>query len=93
MRRFTANMVLWGLVTAWRLADWPTRTSFSGVKATTEGVVRLPSLFSMTLGLPPSRTATQELVVPRSMPMIFPICLVSAQMIVWVRGEKWRRVS
>src|SRR5947207_13252195 len=34
-----------------------------------EGVVRLPSEFGMTTGSPPSMTATQELVVPRSMPM------------------------
>jgi hypothetical protein len=27
----------------------------------------------MTLGLPPSMIATQELVVPRSMPIILPI--------------------
>ncbi len=38
-----------------------------------DGVVRSPSLFSMTRGLPPSMTATQELVVPRSMPIILPI--------------------
>src|SRR6266853_1902990 len=36
-----------------------------------EGVVRAPSEFSITLGLPPSMIATQEFVVPRSMPMIF----------------------
>src|SRR5437868_15261359 len=36
-----------------------------------EGVVRMPSAFSMTLGVAPSITATQELVVPRSMPMTF----------------------
>src|SRR5882762_5917946 len=36
-----------------------------------EGVVRAPSEFSITLGLPPSMIATHELVVPRSMPMIF----------------------
>ena len=30
----------------------------------------LPSEFSMTLGLLDSRTATQELVVPRSIPMM-----------------------
>jgi hypothetical protein len=29
----------------------------------------------MTRGLPPSRTATHEFVVPRSMPMIFPIVI------------------
>jgi len=38
-----------------------------------EGVVRAPSEFSMTLGLPPSMMATQLLVVPRSMPMILPM--------------------
>ncbi len=38
-----------------------------------DGVVRAPSEFSMTLGLPPSMMATQLLVVPRSMPMIFPM--------------------
>ena len=40
------------------------------MKATTEGVVRLPSLLLMTTGSFPSITATQLLVVPRSMPMI-----------------------
>src|SRR5690554_6333033 len=41
-----------------------------------DGVVRPPSAFSITRGLSPSMTATQELVVPRSMPMILPmVCL------------------
>jgi hypothetical protein len=57
------------LVTAWRLAGWPIRRSPSLVKATIEGVVRAPSEFSITLGLPPSITATQLLVVPRSIPI------------------------
>ena len=39
------------------------------MKATIEGVVRAPSEFSMTLGLPPSITATHEFVVPRSIPI------------------------
>jgi hypothetical protein len=43
------------------------------VKATTEGVVRRPSEFSKTTGSPPSMTAMQELVVPRSMPSTFAI--------------------
>src|SRR3954452_22088450 len=73
MRRFTAKTVLSGLVTAWRLAGWPTRRSPSFVKATTDGVVRAPSAFSMTLGLPPSITATQLLVVPRSIPITLAI--------------------
>src|SRR5690349_15128880 len=67
-------MVFSGLVTAWRLAGWPTRRSPSSVKATIDGVVRAPSAFSMTLGALPSITATQELVVPRSMPMTLPMC-------------------
>ena len=71
-----ANRVFCGLVTAWRLAGWPTSTSLSLVKATMEGVVRSPSLFSMTRGLPPSMMATHELVVPRSMPMTFAMCLL-----------------
>jgi len=49
----------------------PVRISPSSMYATTEGVVRAPSEFSMTLGVPFSMTATQELVVPRSMPIIF----------------------
>ena len=70
IRRLTANRVFCGLVTAWRLAGWPTSTSSSLVKATIDGVVRSPSLFSITRGLPPSMIATHELVVPRSMPII-----------------------
>ncbi len=34
-----------------------------------EGVVRAPSAFSITFACLPSITATQELVVPRSMPI------------------------
>src|SRR5438034_1715427 len=78
-------MVFFALVTAWRLAGAPTRISPESVYATTEGVVREPSLFSMTLGLPPSMTATQELVVPRSMPMIFAMLVPSCGCLdVWV---------
>src|SRR3990172_12124900 len=63
-------MVFSGLVTAWRLATWPTRRSPVGVNATTEGVVRAPSGLAISLGESPSITATTELVVPRSIPMI-----------------------
>ena len=66
-------MVRSGLVMAWRLATWPTMRSPSLEKATTEGVVRLPSALGMTTASPPSITATQELVVPRSIPMILDI--------------------
>src|SRR5665648_1158711 len=56
------------LVTACRLAISPTRTSPFLANATTDGVVRPPSALAMIVGSPPSRTATAELVVPRSMP-------------------------
>src|SRR5208282_1951643 len=69
IRRLIAKNVFSGLVTAWRLAAWPTRRSPDSVKATIEGVVRMPSLFSITLAFLPSITATQEFVVPRSIPM------------------------
>ena len=88
--RFMAYRVLVGFVTAWRLADWPTRTWSSLLNATIDGVVRSPSLFSMTLGTPPSMTATQELVVPRSIPITFPILLLRILLItlqIWlIRG-------
>src|SRR5688572_31201393 len=77
IRRFTANMVLSGLVTAWRFAGWPIRRSPSLVKATIDGVVRAPSTLSITLGLPPSITATQLLVVPRSIPITLAIIYTS----------------
>ena len=70
-------MVLVGLVTAWRFAGMPTRVSPSSVNATIEGVVRMPSSFSMTRAFLPSITATQLLVVPRSMPMILLLITLS----------------
>src|SRR3984957_9835828 len=42
-----------------------------------DGVVRMPSAFSMTFGVLPSITATHEFVVPRSIPMTFPMVLIS----------------
>jgi hypothetical protein len=40
-----------------------------------DGVVLLPSLLGMTTGSLPSITATHEFVVPKSIPIIFPIVL------------------
>src|SRR5665213_331177 len=74
--RLIAKYVNSGLVTACRLAACPTRRSPSALKATIDGVVRPPSEFSMTLGVEPSMTATQEFVVPRSMPITFAISVV-----------------
>src|SRR3954467_10345922 len=68
MCRLTLRMVRSTLVTAWFLADWPTRTSPFLAKATTEGVVRDPSEFAMTVGSPPSRTGTTGLGGPRAIP-------------------------
>ena len=48
IKRFVAYKVLSGFVTAWRLACKPTSLLPSSVKATTDGVVRAPSAFSMT---------------------------------------------
>src|SRR5215831_18736050 len=77
-------MVFCGLVMAWRRAIWPTRRWPSFVNATTEGVVRPPSSLAITLGSPPSMTATTELVVPRSMPMTRPIAFPPKS--VWIRA-------
>src|SRR3954453_12641994 len=73
MKRLIEKTVLVGLVTAWRLATVPTRRSPDWANATTDGVVRPPSAFSMTVGSPPSRTAMHEFVVPRSIPMVLAI--------------------
>src|SRR5512134_2674613 len=64
-----ANRVFSGLVTDWRFAGWPTSRSPASVNATIDGVVRAPSVFSMTRTSLPSMTATHEFVVPRSMPI------------------------
>src|SRR6476659_8236770 len=68
MWRLTERMVRSTLVTAWFLAGWPTSTSPFLANATTDGVIREPSEVATTVGSPPSRTATMELVVPRSIP-------------------------
>src|SRR5262249_437612 len=88
IRRFTAKIVFSGLVTAWRLAIWPTSRSPVSTRPIIEGVVRLPSLLGITTGSPPSITATQELVVPRSIPMTLLI-----QRFSWIRllGDNHQR--
>src|SRR5262245_51082342 len=76
MKRLIEYTVFSGLVTAWRLATWPTSRSAFLVMATTEGVVRAPSWLGMTTGSPPCMTATTEFVVPKSIPIILLIALV-----------------
>ena len=53
-----------------RLTDY---TAAVILNDTTEGVVLLPSLLAITTGSPPSITATHELVVPKSIPITFPM--------------------
>jgi hypothetical protein len=65
--------VLSGLVTAWRFAVSPTSLSPLLVNPTTDGVVLFPSALVITVGSPPSRTATQLFVVPKSIPITFDI--------------------
>jgi hypothetical protein len=70
-------MVFVGFVMACRLAGSPTLRSPLSRNPTMEGVVLLPSLLGITTGSLPSITATHELVVPRSIPMIFPILFLN----------------
>ena len=70
MKRLMEYTVFSGFVTACRFATCPTSRSPDFVNATTDGVVREPSGLAITEGLSPSMTATTELVVPRSIPMI-----------------------
>src|SRR6516164_11562880 len=76
MKRLIEKTVFCALVTAWRFAAWPTSRSLLFVNATTDGVVRAPSEFSKTTGSPPSITAIQELVVPKSIPKTLAIKLI-----------------
>src|SRR5580698_10104138 len=70
MKRLIEYTVFSGFVTAWRFATCPTRRSPVLVIATTEGVVRAPAWLGITTGSPPCMTATTELVVPKSIPII-----------------------
>jgi len=61
-----------------RIINEPTAAALAygldkGENATTDGVVLFPSAFGITTGSPPSITATHEFVVPKSIPIIFPI--------------------
>src|SRR5947208_13621663 len=78
MKRLIEKTVFCGFVTAWRFAAWPTSRSPFLVNATTERVVRAPSLFSKTTGSPPSITDIQELVVLKSMPKTSAIWIQSS---------------
>src|SRR5207253_3397419 len=92
MNRLTLKIVFSGFVIACRRATWPTRRSpVLGLTATTDGVSRLPSAFSSTVGSPASMIAVTELVVPRSMPNTFAIVVLLH--LFKDRGHKSRVVS
>src|SRR3954462_951112 len=74
-------IVLCGFVIAWRFAGSPTLRSPFLRNATTDGVVRRPSSLAITTGSLPSITATQLFVVPRSIPIIFPILLIPFRLV------------
>ena len=58
-----------------------------------DGVVRAPSSFSRMRGILPSMTATQELVVPRSMPITSPSQLAKTASKLMSPGQASGRVS
>src|SRR5206468_7806080 len=91
MKRLMEKTVFSGFVIAWRLATCPTRISPSLVKATTDGVSRLPSWLGMTVGFPPSITATTEFVVPRSMPITFAMSFASFRAPALPAQSSWGR--
>src|SRR6185295_6879817 len=77
MKRLADVIVPFGFRIACRRATWPTRRSPWSVKATTDGVVRAPSAFGITVGCPPSTVAMTEFVVPRSMPTALAMVMFS----------------
>src|SRR5882672_1313446 len=77
MKRLIEKTVCSGFSAACRFATWPTSLSPVLVNATTDGVMRPPSLLTITVGLSPSMVATAELVVPRSIPIAFAMTFYS----------------
>src|SRR5690554_1344887 len=76
MNLLIEETVFSALVTIWFLAGCPTSLSPFAVYPTIEGVVLCPSEFWMTVASPFSMTATHELVVPKSIPIILPMVLL-----------------
>src|SRR5574344_611392 len=70
---FIEATVLSGFNIACLFANCPTNLSPVFENPTIEGVVLEPSEFAITVGFPPSITATTEFVVPKSIPIVFAI--------------------
>merc|ERR1719261_2224463 len=75
IRRFASNTVLPGFIAAWFFAASPIRRSLS-VKATYDGVVRLPWSLAMISTRSCCHTPTHEYVVPRSIPIAGPLLMI-----------------
>ena len=73
IKRLIEPIVFVGLVTACLFAGSPTLISPPSTNAMIDGVVLFPSEFGITTASCPSITETHELVVPKSIPIIFPI--------------------
>merc|ERR1719378_1471223 len=73
--RFASKTVLYGFIATWFFAASPSSRSLS-LKATYEGVVRLPWSFAMISTRSCCHTPTHEYVVPRSMPTLAPSAIV-----------------
>ena len=84
MSRFASKTVFALFMAAWFFAASPTSRSWS-LKATKEGVVRLPWLFAIISTRSFCQTPTQEYVVPRSMPMVSPSGMPEVDMVVGSR--------
>ena len=72
---FAEKIVFVGLVTACRLAACADKALPALAKSDDRRGGRAPSEFSRTTGSPPSMTAMQEFVVPKSIPRILLIIL------------------
>ena len=79
--RFASKTVLDGFMATWFFAASPIRRSVS-VKATYDGVVRLPWSLAMISTRSFCHTPTHEYVVPRSMPMA-PSKVMVSEIVCW----------
>merc|ERR1719446_1666940 len=92
MRRLASKTVFSGFRATWFLAASPMRRSVS-VKATYEGVVRLP--WSLAIISTPSffQTPTHEYVVPKSMPTAVFFAILNCELTWLVRCQVQGRLD
>merc|ERR1719262_1235351 len=88
--RLASNTVFSGFLATWFFAASPMRRSLS-VKATYEGVVRLPWSFAIISTPSFFQTPTHEYVVPRSMPTA-DFFAIASEWGWWAAGHRSRRL-